>query len=274
MKTAKILFAAATLGAAFLVSTGAQAADIGNGNYKEPEPAPMVDAPMVDDVYGAGWMVRLRGLGVVPDDSSSNWTVNGIPAEIALGLPGSDIDITSTVVPELDITYFFTHHIAAELILGVTPHRVDAAGLLANLPVPFAVNNLGEIGSAWLLPPTLLLQYHFFLDNGVKPYVGVGVNYTVFFSPGSGPYFRDFSLDNNWGWALQAGVDIPVGGNWFINFDVKKVFLESSASVWLNPGVLAPTHPGAFITTDAQIDPWLIGVGFGYRFGAAPQPLK
>ena len=144
------------------------------------------------------------GLGVVPDDGSSNWKIDNIPAELVLGQPNSDLSVSSTIVPELDITYFFTRHIAAELILGVTPHEADAAGLLANLPPIFAVNNLGEIGNAWLLPPTLMLQYHFFLDNGVKPYVGVGVNYTVFFNQGSGPFFHDFSLENNWGVALQA----------------------------------------------------------------------
>jgi outer membrane protein len=268
MKTAKIMLAAAALGAAFLVSAGAQAADIKNGGYKDLEPAP------VEDAYGPGWLVRFRGLGVIPDYDSSNWRVDGVPADIALGYPGSDLSISSTIVPELDITYFITKHIAAELILGVTPHQVNATGLLANLPAPLAVRNLGEIGDTWLLPPTLMLQYHFFMDNGVKPYVGAGVNYTVFFNQGSGPYFHDFSLDNNWGWALQAGVDIPIGGNWFLNFDVKKIFLDTSASVWLNRNVLTPTHHGALITADVTVDPWLIGVGIGYRFGSVPQPLK
>jgi outer membrane protein len=87
------------------------------------------------------WMVRLRGMIVAPQ-SSASVSVNG-------GASVSGLNATTAVVPELDISYFFTKNIAAELVLGVTPHDVKGTGALASL---------GKIGSTWLLPPTLMLQ--------------------------------------------------------------------------------------------------------------------
>lgn len=193
-------------------------------------------------VYGP-WMVRGRILGVIPDEGTSNWNIPGDP----------DVDIDNSVVPELDITYFFTNNIAAELILGVTPHDISGAGDLA------AVD---DIGSVWLLPPTLLLQYHFELDQGIKPYVGAGINYTVFFNEDGGD-LGSLDLENSFGWALQAGVDIPIQDNWYLNVDVKKLWLDTEATV-----------NGGAITADVDIDPWIIGVGLGYRFGGYDVPLK
>lgn len=59
------------------------------------------------------WLIRLRALGVVTRDSGSVDQV-----------PGSDLATSDAIVPELDITYFFTKNFAAELILGVTKHSI------------------------------------------------------------------------------------------------------------------------------------------------------
>src|SRR6187402_1358974 len=65
------------------------------------------------------WMVRLRVLGVLPDAGGSTVNVAGVPS---LSSPNSGLKVSDQVVPELDISYFFTKNIAAELILGVTRH--------------------------------------------------------------------------------------------------------------------------------------------------------
>ena len=84
------------------------------------------------------WMIRGRALFVVPQESAK-LKLGGAP------IVGGDVNISNSVVPELDISYFFTKNIAVELILGVTPHNVKGAGALAG----------ARIGSAWLLPPGL-----------------------------------------------------------------------------------------------------------------------
>ena len=148
-------------------------------------------------------------------------------------------------MPELDITYFFTPNLAVELILGVTPHNVKGAGALAG----------ARIGSAWLLPPTLTLQYHFTGLGAFKPYVGAGVNYTVFFDEKAKGGFNRFDLKNTFGVALQVGFDYMLDKHWGINVDVKKIFLEPKVRV--NNGL---------VTGKVKIDPWIIGTGVTYRF--------
>jgi outer membrane protein len=184
------------------------------------------------------WMIRGRALFVVPQESAK-LKLGGAP------ILGGDVDISNSVVPELDITYFFTRNIAVELVLGVTPHNVKGAGTLAG----------ARIGSAWLLPPTLMLQYHFTDLGAFKPYVGVGVNYTVFFNEKAKGGFTSFDLKDSFGLALQVGFDYMIDKNWGINFDVKKIFLEPKVKV--NNGL---------ISGKVKIDPWLIGTGITYRF--------
>jgi outer membrane protein len=184
------------------------------------------------------WMIRGRALVVMPQEKAS-LNAGGAP------IVGGDVEISTSVVPELDITYFFTRNIAVELILGVTPHNVKGAGALAG----------ARIGSAWLLPPTLTLQYHFDPIGAFKPYIGAGVNYTVFFNEKAKGGFTSFNLENSFGLALQAGVDVMLTKNWGINFDVKKIFLEPKVKV-----------NGGAVAGKVKIDPWIFGTGVTYRF--------
>lgn len=231
LRLVRSLLNSTILGAALFaaLAPGAQAGDLPSA--KVSPAAPMI-APWNP------WMIRGRALVVVPQEDAS-LTIGGVR------VPGADVSISTSVVPELDITYFFTPNLAAELILGVTPHNVKGAGALAG----------ARIGSAWLLPPTLTLQYHFTNFGAFKPYVGAGVNYTVFFDEKAKGGFTDFDLKDTFGLALQVGFDYMLNEHWGINFDVKKIFLEPKVKV--NNGL---------VTGKVKIDPWLIGTGVTYRF--------
>ena len=179
--------------------------------------------------YKAGdIMLRARAVGVLPHVDSS------------LSIGGT-VKVDNSVVPELDLTYFFTPNIAVEAIAAVTPHDVKTDGGV-------------DAGSAWLLPPTITLQYHFNQLENIKPYVGVGVNYTHFFNADAG-VLNSVKYDDSFGAALQAGVDIPLNNNFYANIDVKKVFISTTAE-------FSPSN----IRADVDIDPWLVGVGIGYKF--------
>ena len=197
------------------------------------------------------WQLRVRALGVLPSASGSTVNVQGVPA---LSTPNSGLSIGNSIVPELDVSYYFTPNVAAELVLGVTPHNITGTGALSNL----------NVGSSWLLPPTLLAQYHFTEFGKFKHYVGIGVNYTVFFSqnaaytPTNGLSVTNLSINNAFGGAAQIGFDYMIDKHWGINFDVKKYLLRPTYNATVNY-----TIP---VSGTANIDPWLIGAGLTYRF--------
>jgi len=199
-------------------------------------------APLLAE-QSSPWMIRVRALAVAPD-SSASVTAGGA------AVVGGSLKASTAVVPELDISYFFTKNIAVELVLGVTPHNVKGAGALAGL---------GKIGSTWLLPPTLMLQYHVTEFGAFKPYVGAGVNYTVMFSNKEAGPMSAFKVKNAPGVALQVGFDYMLDTHWGLNVDVKKH--------WLRPDATATIALGSVpVTAKVKLDPWLIGAGVTYRF--------
>lgn len=187
------------------------------------------------------WQVRLRGVGVVPVESAK------------VGVIGGDVAISNALIPELDFTYFFTKNIAAELILGTTKHDVQA--------VNTAAGNV-DLGSVYLLPPTLTAQYHFCTEKeGVfKPYIGAGLNYTLFYNVKSGAV-ADVKYDNALGYAAQVGFDLMIDDTYFINVDAKRLFLSTDVTV--DASNLAP---GLTVPAEVDINPWLLGIGFGMKF--------
>lgn len=176
------------------------------------------------------WQIRARIVNINTANKSD-----------AFGSVGKDqIHVTSKAIPEIDITYFFTPNWAAELILTYPQkHNVSVSG--------------SRIGTFKHLPPVLTAQYHFSPTSKISPYLGAGINYTRIF---------DVELDgglrleqSNIGGALQAGVDFKLDKNWSINVDVKKVQIRSDVK----------NSDGSKLTA-VQLDPWLVGVGIGYRF--------
>ena len=128
---------------------------------------------------------------------------------------GLDLSINDKWIPELDISYFITPNIAAELVLTVPQkHTLSAGGT--------------SIGTLKHLPPTLTLQYHFAPSAAVRPYLGAGLNYTRFSSVKL-PAGVDIDR-NSFGGALQAGLDVPVAKNMVVNLDVKKVYIRTDVS--------------------------------------------
>lgn len=196
------------------------------------------------------WKVRVRGIGVVPNESAT------------IGIIGGDANISNALVPELDFTYYFTKNIAAELILGTTKHDVHTVGSdISAIGGPTRYNV--DLGSVMLLPPTLTVQYHFnqSCDNVFKPYIGAGVNYTIFYDVKSGDVVKEVQYDNALGYAAQAGFDLMVTDQFFINADVKRLFLKTDVTV--DASNLAP---GLSIPAEVDINPWIIGMGVGMKF--------
>ena len=177
------------------------------------------------------WLVRARVVNIAPD--------NAVDSNVAG--TGKDLTVSSKTIPEVDISYFFSPNIAAELILTY-PQKHDVA--LGG----------GNIGSFKHLPPTLLAQYHFLPAGTLDPYLGVGLNYTRISSVNLQAV--NGTLENHsFGVALQAGLDYKIDQNWSLNLDVKKIRIRSDLTV------LGGVNGGT-----VKVDPLLVGVGVGYRF--------
>jgi outer membrane protein len=177
------------------------------------------------------WVLRARAIDVIPDESASVTVV------------GEGVDLTNTIVPELDLSYYLTDNIALELIAATSNHNVHATA-----------GNL-DLGDVWALPPTLTAQYHFINDTGINPYVGAGINYTHFYNDQAGTAINTIKYSDSVGPALQAGVDYKIDDKYSLNLDVKKIWMNSDVEI-----------NGGAINADVDINPWVVGVGVGYTF--------
>lgn len=183
---------------------------------------------MVDGDYDK-WQLRLRAIGIAPSPYFYD-TINGFEPEISVG-----------IAPEIDITYFLSRKIALELMLTTTKHDVEIEDGL-------------DLGSVSLLPPTLTLQYHFHCKD-FKPYLGAGINYTIFYGEDAGD-LDEIEYKNQVGYALQAGVDYNLNEKWFINLDFKKMFLKTE---------ITPNNDDTS-TVEANLDPLMFAFGVGMKF--------
>lgn len=190
------------------------------------------------------WMVRLRGVDLLMSNASDA----GSGALTPTLLPEDAISVNDKIIPDVDVSYFFSPNLSAELVLT---YPQEQKVTIEEGPLK------EEIGTFTHLPPTLTLQYRFLPEGKVQPYVGVGANLTLISSVSlhSTPGAADIDLaSSSIGAAGQVGADFPIKDNWFANVDVKKVFIASDVEI------------GGNKVGHASLNPWLLGLGVGIRF--------
>lgn len=196
-------------------------------------------------------VVRGGLVSVNPDDSSSNIIVGGSDL-------GVNLSVDNNMQLGLNFAYFISDRINIE-ILAATPFKHDV-----NFGVVDPLGTGNQLGEVTHLPPTLSLNYYLVdSDSQFQPYVGLGVNYTLFFDEGftganQDVGLSDLSLDNSLGLAAQVGVDYMIDDNWMVNGSIRWIDIETEASFSLNE---------AQGTVDQiTIDPWVYMLSVGYRF--------
>lgn len=187
-------------------------------------------------------LVRLRVDGVMPQNYSSSVALTGSNA-----LAGSKVHVSSYVIPEADLSYFFTSHIAVEAIAGTSRHDAWATTPIGKV----------KVGSSWVIPPIVTIQYHFSAIDGFTPYVGVGVAAMFFYNThhARGGLVNAVYFQNSVGPAAEAGFDYHVSGRWYANFAFKQSFASTRVSI---------DHSS--IVAKTALDPIVVGAGIGYRF--------
>ncbi|HBM84588.1 MAG TPA: outer membrane protein OmpW [Halieaceae bacterium] len=196
------------------------------------------------------FIVRAGLTNVSPDDSSSNIFV------------GSDLGVNLSVGDDtqlgLNVAYFVSDRLNIE-VLAATPFTHDV-----NFGVSDPLGTGDRLGEVTHLPPTITLNYYFNNPSSAfQPYVGAGINYTVFFdedftSANDAAGLKNLSLDNSFGLSAQLGVDYMVNDQWFINGSVRWIDIDTEASFNLNG------TPGN--VNSIEIDPMVYTISLGYRF--------
>lgn len=252
-------------------------------NFKHLGMAAAVSAALVSaDVlaYEAGEIfIRAGSVTVAPDESSDGLAVpaldgvNGFDGFAEIGGTGVEVDDNTQL--GLTINYMLTGSLGLEL-LAATPFTHDITADLGGL-------GKVDAGETKQLPPTLSLVWYPMGSNGkISPYVGAGINYTVFFEEDvssdleaglSGvadavtgtsvglpsPVPLDLELDNSLGLAFQAGVDVALDEKWFLNASVRWIDIDTEAKI--------TSALGTTVTVDnIEIDPLVYQVNVGYRF--------
>ncbi|AVT46343.1 outer membrane protein OmpW [Shewanella baltica] len=183
-------------------------------------------------------IVRAGAIVVAPNESSDPVATFG------------EFKVSNNTQLGLNFGYMLTDNFGVEL-LAATPfsHDVSLAGV-------------GKIAETKQLPPTLVAQYYFGNSQSVvRPYIGIGVNYTNFydneFTNDLGGALTDLSMTTSWGLAAQAGVDYQVNKNWLVNASVWYAQISSDVKFKLS---------GDTVVIGTDIDPWVYMVSVGYTF--------
>lgn len=151
----------------------------------------------------------------------------------------------ATANPALNLTYFFTENIAAQTVLAVPWARVDLQ----------AGGKTQKLTDQWVLPLSLIGQYHFFNKEIVSPFVGAGLTYAKFWEDQS-HIGSHVEVDDTWGGLINFGLNVKIpNSRWVAVLDVKKW--------WLRP---TNTHIGGNQNDNLTVNPWFFGVGIGYNF--------
>lgn len=200
--------------------------------------------------YETGDLILRAGVASVqPDEDSSNLELNGS------GIPGTSAGVDNSEQLGLTVSYMLTPHLGLG-VLAATPFEHD-----------IKANGLGlDAGEAKQLPPTITLQY-FPMDSAsaFQPYVGIGINYTIFFSEDVDSELEaalgtkgDLELDDSFGLAAQIGADYAINEHWVLNASVWYLDIDTDATFKFDDGTR--------IEADVDVDPWVYMLGLGYRF--------
>ena len=225
----------------------------------------LVGGSVMAQAYEQGdWVLRVGATTVDPDTDSDDINLpGGLVAEADV-----DDDTQLGIVP----AYMLTDQFAIE-VLAATPfeHNIEAKG-----KGDIKGTNLNA-GSTKHLPPTVSVQwYPRGGQSGWQPYIGAGLNYTVFFDEDVDNQLigllgnltdgavngADLDLDDSWGLALQAGVDVPINEHWAFNVGVWYIDIDTTAEITAK----ADGATAAKVKFDVELDPWVYNIGIAYKF--------
>jgi len=202
------------------------------------------------------WAVRLNALSVSPNEGDN--------------IEGGDLVTSNEFGFEISIKYFLNKNISTELSLMNSNHETKIQYFDFD-------QHRYSIGDVNMVPLQLNFQYHFILNN-FRPYLGAGINYTFFYTENEdiigGVHGGEF--DSTFGFALQGGITYDISNRWFVNFDIKQMFISTDMTTyhgWCGDAaakglkaVPCPDYNVEDVVNKVDINPLSIGLGIGYVF--------
>ncbi|GAA3932316.1 OmpW/AlkL family protein [Litoribacillus peritrichatus] len=207
------------------------------------------------------FIIRAGAATVAPKDSPNN----NVDQISALGA-GSNIEADNDTQLGLNFVYMLTDNFGLE-VLAASPFEHDIQVSLSGVEgVTGIPDGKYDVGSTKQLPPTVSLQYYM-LDktSKVRPYVGLGINYTMFFDQSSSGPFDNLDLDDSMGISAQVGVDVMVTDQILFNASAYRMDIDTDATVDLNVPGGAAAGQTLRLTSDVTIDPMVYMVSVGYK---------
>ncbi len=209
-------------------------------------------------------LVRGGATMVSPDSAKAGVALDGAVTPLS-------ISVDDNTQLGLNLVYFFDSNWAIEL-LAATPftHDVVLHDPTALTESVYGANLDGaKLAEVTHLPPTLSALYYFNTGTAFKPYVGVGVNYTIFFDEKFTPTpdsvgFDNLELDSSFGLSAQVGADFELSKNWSINVSARYIDIGTKATFDLNDPFNVGLEGKGSATVD--VDPMVYSVMLGYKF--------
>jgi outer membrane protein len=181
------------------------------------------------------WLIR-GGVGHVSPTGEGQSAAGKVEADSATSLT-------------VNLAYMMTDNWGVDLLAALPfKHDIDLEGA-------------GTVGETKQLPPTLILFYNFNPKSATRFYAGAGLNYTTFFSEKTSGALAgtDLKLDDSFGLALEAGVDIDINKDMYFNASLWWMDIDTEAEITAGGAPVVPKF-------DVEIDPWVLSVGVGWRF--------
>lgn len=217
--------------------------------------------------YQAGDILVRGGLTNVNPDSN----------EAGVFLDGGALPLSLSVEDNtqlgLNFVYFYNENWAIEL-LAATPfsHDITLNDVSGATNAIYGIDlNGAKLAEVKHLPPTLSALYYFDSTSAFQPYVGVGLNYTVFFDEeftdtpiAAG--FSDLDLDASFGYSVQVGADYQLDNHWHINASARYIDLSTDATFNLKNSLNVSGGLAGKGSTQVDVDPMVYSLLIGYKF--------
>lgn len=163
-------------------------------------------------------------------------------------LPGGSIDAEDNPDLTINLGYFVTPQLSVDLLIGLPPH--------AALSGSGTASGLGTAAYTSYGPAVLSLLYHFDGLGNFHPYMGPGVNYTLFMHT-KGINLQNVKIADHIGAAFTVGFNDNISERWAFNVAVTKILLSTQVKASLG------SSP---VEVKATANPTVVQAGITYRF--------